>query len=122
MLSAAACLCACTFASFHVSQLFDMNCSENDASVLSNVDPALNSTCTCRTSSPDSIVYDYSPLSCFQVEHILSMYLLASAVAHGVAVFVCVCYILLLWSNRYAYTYAGLKIAEQKSAAMSSLY
>ena len=37
----------------------------------------------------------------------LPILLMASAICNGVAVFVCAWYVLLLWSNRFAYAYAA---------------
>ena len=133
MVASAACLCACVFASLHADQLlFGLECDSNATLWSEDGSRSWNSSCICRTvmSAPSGSasipaatqVYTYDPLTCYQVQNVLPVYLISSAVANGTAVVVCIWYILLLWSSRYAYTYAGLKVAEQKAAAMASLY
>lgn len=147
MIATAACLCACIFASLHVSELLRMKCGvspnvtpnatypppppppspeqllSDDENATSRTAEELlapeeatyrleeqllgwNSSCLCRGVDSNQL-YTYDPLSCRQVEKVLLIYLLTSAVANGVAVFVCGWYTLLLWSNRFAYAYAS---------------
>ena len=117
--AAAGCLCACVFAGLHVSQLYGMSCDANATVWSEEASRSWNSTCVCRDRHQ---FYTYDPLSCDEVLHLLPVYLIASSSANGVAVVACFWYILLLWSSRFAYTYAGLKVAEQKNAVMASLY
>ena len=42
-----------------------------------------------------------------QVEQLLPMLLMTSAICNSIAAFVCAWYVLLLWSNRFAYAYAA---------------
>lgn len=123
MVATAATLTACVFASFHVSHLLAMDClpSSNNATLAWTVNP-VNSTCLCNSTLDKDAVYTYDPLSCTEVQHELPVYLITSAVTNGLACFVSIWYIILLWSNRYAYTYAGLKLAEQKANFIVSNY
>lgn len=116
MVATTATLCACVFASVHVSHLMAMEClpSSNNATWSWTGTP-VNSTCLCSSFGDDEEIYTYDPLSCIEVKQELPVYLLASAVMNGLACFASCCYIILLWSNRFAYTYAGLKLAEQKA-------
>jgi len=111
LVATTACLCACIFASVHVSELLQMQCGVNpDIDSLWQVTDGQvagwNASCVCRAGDSDEL-YTYDPLSCHQVERLLPIFLMASAVCNGVACFVCAWYVLLLWSNRFAYAYAA---------------
>lgn len=125
MVATAACVCACVFASVHVSQLLAMECQSPamNATLTWMADSRLNSTCLCIGGEQRDEVFTYDPLSCSEVLEVLPIYLLTSAVTNGLAILVSSWYIVLLWSNRFAYTYAGLKLSEfNANAAMPSLY
>ncbi|XP_046652506.1 uncharacterized protein LOC124343279 [Daphnia pulicaria] len=126
MLATAACVCACVFASVHVSQLVTMECQSptvNATLLVGTAEFQLNSTCLCIGGERQDEVFTYDPLSCSEVLQVLPIYLTASAVTNGLAVLVSSWYIVLLWSNRFAYTYAGLKLSEfNANTAMPSLY
>lgn len=125
MAATAACVCACVFASVHVSQLLAMECQSPVLNATLNVlgDSTLNSTCLCTGGEQKDEVFTYDPLSCSDVLEVLPIYLSTSAVINGLACLVSSWYIVLLWCNRYAYTYAGLKLSEYNTnAAMPSLY
>ena len=127
MVATAACVCACVFASVHVSQLLAMECQSpavNASNLSWTTDARLNSTCLCIGGERKNEVFTYDPLSCSEVLEVLPIYLLTSAVTNGLAILVSSWYIVLLWSNRCAYTYAGLKLSEcnANNAAMPSLY
>ncbi len=125
MVATAACVCACVFASVHVSQLMTMECQSPtvNATLVGTAEFQLNSTCLCKGGERQDEVFTYDPLSCSEVLQVLPIYLTASAVTNGLAVLVSSWYIVLLWSNRFAYTYAGLKLSEfNANTAMPSLY
>jgi len=82
----------------------------------------VNSTCLCSSIDQDDEIYTYDPLSCSEVKQELPVYLIASAVTNGLACLISSWYIILLWSNRFAYTYAGLKLAEQKANAATASF
>lgn len=125
MAATAACVCACVFASVHVSQLLAMECQPPavNATLEWTTESQINSTCLCIGGERQDEIFTYDPLSCSEVLEILPIYLLSSAVTNGLACLVSSWYIVLLWSNRFAYTYAGLKLSEYNAnAAMPSLY
>ena len=125
MVATAACVCACVFASVHVSQLMTMECQSPtvNATLTGTAEIQPNSTCLCIGGELLDEIFTYDPLSCSDVLELLPIYLSASAVTNGLAVLVSSCYIVLLWSNRFAYTYAGLKLSEfNANAAMPSFY
>lgn len=126
IVSTAACVCACVFASVHVSQLLAMKCQPpavNATLVEWTNESQMNSTCLCVGGEGQNEIYTYDPLSCSEVLGILPIYLTTSAVTNGIASVVSSCYIILLWSNRFAYTYAGLKLSEYNAnAPMPTLY
>lgn len=123
MVATAACVCACVFASVHVSQLMVMECQSPTVNATLTGSTGLNSTCLCISGERRDEVFTYDPLSCSDVLELLPIYLSTSAVTNGLAVLVSSWYIVLLWSNRFAYTYAGLKLSEfNANAAMPSLY
>lgn len=125
MAATVATLCACVFASVHASHLFAMDCAPSDNVTLSWTDVGLNSTCLCSSRmADDDEIYTYDPLSCDDVTTLLPVYLMSSAVTNCLGSLASSWYIVLLWSNRFAYTYAGLKLAEQRASAvmLSSLY
>ncbi|KAK4022257.1 hypothetical protein OUZ56_007736 [Daphnia magna] len=123
MFATAACVCACVFASVHVSQLMAMECQSPTMNATLTGNTGLNSTCLCIGGERQDEVFTYDPLSCSDVLELLPIYLSTSAVTNGLAALVSSWYIVLLWSNRFAYTYAGLKLSEfNANAAMPSLY
>lgn len=118
MVATVACVCACVFASVHVSQLLAMECQSpmvNGTTAAWTTDSHTNSTCLCVGGDKNDELYTYDPLSCSEVKKDLPIYLSTSAVVNGLGSLVSGCYIVLLWSNRIVYNYAGLKLAEFKA-------
>lgn len=129
MVAAAAALCACVFASVHVSQLLNMDCQPSTNvnvtafSLISEDRQLANASCLCIGGEDDDQIYTYDPLTCREVTKLLPVLLIFSAVINGLACLTSSCYVVLLWSNRLPYMYNGLKTAGQKSnAATKSLY
>lgn len=129
ILAAAATLFACVFASVHVSHLSVMDCQPpaninvTTLSLLSQGSELANASCLCIGGQGDNQIYNYDPLTCREVTKLLPVLLMTSAVINGLACLTSSCYVVLLWSNRLPYMYAGLKTHGQKSnAALKSLY
>lgn len=120
MMATAACVCASVFASVHVSHLSTMDCqspAENATFKWIVDEEHFNSTCLCAAADDSEAYYTYDPLSCYDVLRLLPVYLSTSAVINALACLVTCWYIILLWSNRFAYTYAGLRTSERKAGA-----
>ena len=121
MVAAAAALCACVFASVHVSQLLNMDCQPPTSvnvtafTLISEGRQLPNASCLCIGGEDDDQVYTYDPLSCREVTQLLPVLLIFSAVMNGLACFISSCYVVLLWSNRLPYMYTDLKTGGQKS-------
>ena len=129
ILAAAATLCACVFASVHVSHLAVMDCQPpaninvTTLSLFSQGRELANASCLCIGGHDDNQIYNYDPLTCRETTKLLPVLLMASAIINGLACLTSSCYVVLLWSNRLPYMYAGLKTPGQKSnAALKSLY
>ncbi|XP_066995201.1 sarcospan [Anabrus simplex] len=110
VLAAFACFCACVFALLHLVFLARMSC-----------EPAhvLNATCICRSGGEETAangttqrMYHYADLNCPEVENILTVILIGSCAANGIAGVLATWYVFLHWNSRYTYMYSEVKTNE----------